>query len=168
MDKYPKSEEPTETVGGSEGQACAALAHEFSNLESIVQDFQPVVNQRKSRVPADVAGRIMFMAHDFLTEQPVRNADVYLLRQILHNWSDKYYIRILRHLVTALKTAAKIVVNDNVSTDLTMKVLQNPHERGLDDWKNLFKTADPRFSFQEAKQPAGSTLWIMTVQWEGQ
>ncbi|KAI1861798.1 hypothetical protein JX265_009301 [Neoarthrinium moseri] len=140
MDKYPKSEEPTETVGGSEGQACTAIAHEFSNLEFIVQDFQPVVNQGKSRVPADVAGRITFMAHDFLTQQPVRNADVYLLRQILHNWS----------------------------TDLTMKVLQNSHERGLDDWKNLFKTADPRFNFQEAKQPAGSTLWIMTVQWEGQ
>ncbi|KAI1841684.1 hypothetical protein JX266_012149 [Neoarthrinium moseri] len=130
MDKYPKSEEPTETVGGSEGQACTALAHEFSNLEFIVQDFQPVVNQRKSRVPADVAGRITFMAHDFLTEQPVRNADVYPLRQILHKL--------------------------------------NSHERGLDDWKNLFKTADPRFNFQEAKQPAGSTLWIMTVQWEGQ
>jgi len=54
------------------------------------------------------------MAHDFLTEQPVKNADVYFFRWIFHNWSDKYSIQILRALIPALKPGARVVINDNV------------------------------------------------------
>lgn len=54
------------------------------------------------------------MAHDFFTEQPVVGADVYLFRWIMHNWSDKYCVKILRCLIPALKPGAKIIVNDNV------------------------------------------------------
>ena len=52
------------------------------------------------------------------------------------------------------------------ATDLTMKEMQNSRERELDDWKNLFSMADPRFLFQEARQPPGSNLWIMVVEWQ--
>ena len=54
------------------------------------------------------------MAHDFLSEQPIKNADVYLFRWIFHNWSDMYCIRILRNLIPALKGGAIILINDNV------------------------------------------------------
>jgi hypothetical protein len=58
------------------------------------------------------------MAHDFFTEQPVKDADIYLLRFILHNWSDSYCIDILRRLVPALKDGARVLVNDIVLPDL--------------------------------------------------
>ncbi|TGO70130.1 hypothetical protein BOTNAR_0003g00230 [Botryotinia narcissicola] len=51
-----------------------------------------------------------FMAHDFFTEQPVMGADVYLFRCVFHNHSDKYCIRILQHLIPALKPGARIVI----------------------------------------------------------
>lgn len=54
------------------------------------------------------------MAHDFFTEQPVKGADVFLLRCILHDWSDKYAIKILRALVPALKPDVRIIVNEAV------------------------------------------------------
>lgn len=55
------------------------------------------------------------MTHDFLLEdQPVKGADVYFFRWILHNWSDKYCVKILRGLIPALKPGAKIILNDNV------------------------------------------------------
>ena len=53
------------------------------------------------------------MEHDFMTEQPVKGADVYLIRWVLHNWSDKYCLRILRNLIPALKNGARIVIQDN-------------------------------------------------------
>lgn len=53
------------------------------------------------------------------------------------------------------------------STDLTMKEIQNSRERELDDWVQLFKTADPRFQFEGAMQPDGSDLWILTAEWKG-
>lgn len=54
------------------------------------------------------------MEHDFLIEQRVKNADVYLFRWILHDWSDMYCIRILRNLIPALKAGLIIFINDNV------------------------------------------------------
>ncbi|KAK8066271.1 O-methyltransferase [Apiospora hydei] len=170
-------------VGGSQGFVSIALARQFPTMEFVVQDLPPVVESAKSAVPADVSDRVHFMAHDFLTEQPVKGADVYFFRWILHNWSDKYCIKILRNHIPALKKGAKIVINDNVlpepavmsnwqesrlrSMDLTMTEIQNAHERELDDWKQLIHTASPGFKFQWAKQPPGSNLWIMVVEWQG-
>lgn len=51
--------------------------------------------------------------------------------------------------------------------DLTMTEIQNSHERELDDWKQIIRTASPGFVFQWAKQPPGSNLWIMVVEWQG-
>jgi hypothetical protein len=44
--------------------------------------------------------------------QPVEGADIYLLRWILHDWSDKYCIKILQNLIPALRKGTKIVIND--------------------------------------------------------
>ncbi|KAI8962773.1 S-adenosyl-L-methionine-dependent methyltransferase [Daldinia sp. FL1419] len=169
-------------VGGSQGFASFAVARKFPSLSFVVQDLGPVIENAAQHVPDDVSSRVTFMAHDFLTEQPVQG-DVYLFRWIFHNWSDKYCIQILRNLIPVLKTGAKIVLNDNVlpapgvmskwqedrlrSMDLTMTELQNSHERELDDWAKLFELADPRFKFQWGKQPAGSNLWVVVAEWKG-
>lgn len=90
------------------------LASEFPDLHFVVQDLGRVVASGPSQVPIGLENRVTFMAHDFLTEQPVKNADVFLFRWVLHNWSDTYCIRILRNLIPALKKDAIILVNDNV------------------------------------------------------
>ena len=87
----------------------------FPDLQFIVQDFEAVaLASGASDVPSGLKDRVEFMSHDFMTEQPVKNADVYLFRWILHNWSDLYFIRILRNLIPALKKGAVILVNDFV------------------------------------------------------
>ena len=78
-----------------------------------MQDLAPVVDQGKHQMPAEASKRVTFMSHDFLTEQPVKNADVYLFRWIFHNWSDGYCLGILRNLIPALKSGARVVINDN-------------------------------------------------------
>lgn len=101
-------------MGGSQGFACFAIARKFPSLSFVVQDLPPVIEAAKKEVPPGLARRTKFMAHDFLTEQPVHGADVYFFRWIFHNWSDKYCIKILRNLIPALKPGAKVVINDNV------------------------------------------------------
>jgi hypothetical protein len=54
------------------------------------------------------------LVHDFFQSQPVKNADVFLLRNILHDWSDKYCLQILRKLRDAAATHTKLVVVDNL------------------------------------------------------
>lgn len=101
-------------VGGSSGHISIAIAERFPDLCFIVQDRPDVISEGAKALPKELVGRVTFMAHDFFTTQPVKNADVYLLRWILHDWSDKYSIQILRALVPALKHDARIVIHEYV------------------------------------------------------
>ena len=95
-------------VGGSVGAVTIQIARRFPGMQCVVQDLPEVIAGAK--VPEDLEGRLSFMAHNFFAEQPVKDADLYLLRWILHDWADKYAMRILRNLIPALKKGAKILV----------------------------------------------------------
>ena len=103
-------------VGGSWGGVSILLAEEFTKLHFVVQDLPEVIDGAKDKLPAAVADRIEFMAHDFFEKQSVVG-DVYLLRAIFHNWPDSYCLKILRQLIPALEKGAKIVVNDTISPE---------------------------------------------------
>lgn len=51
-------------------------------------------------------------AHDFFEPQPVKGAAVYLLQQVLHDWSEVYCVKILRHLRAAAGPGSQLVVVD--------------------------------------------------------
>ncbi|KAJ4356448.1 uncharacterized protein N0V89_004481 [Didymosphaeria variabile] len=170
-------------VGGSKGEYSITIAQKYPQIKVIVQDLPDVVDRAKSSTPADSADRITFMAHDFFTEQPIKGADVYLMRWILHDWSDVYAIRILRALIPALKKEAKIVLHEYIVPepgetltlqdrtlrifDTAVRALTNGKEREVIDWKALFAEADSRFHVLSIEKPTGSSLGIIVVQWEG-
>jgi hypothetical protein len=99
-------------VGGSHGLVCIALANEFPELQFVVQDLPKVIEDAKAKSPPELSDRVTFMAHDFFEEQPVKYADVYYFRWILHDWSDKYCVKILRALIPALKTGARLLFSE--------------------------------------------------------
>ena len=43
-------------------------------------------------------GQVMVQAHDFFTPQPVVDADIFLLRHIIHDWPDAKVTEILKRL----------------------------------------------------------------------
>lgn len=97
-------------VGGSEGDAAFAIAHKYPDIRLIVQELPEVVAISKEQPGLNVK----FMAHDFFKEQPIKNADVYLYRWVLHNWPDKHCVQILNSLVPALKPGARVLIMDFV------------------------------------------------------
>ena len=101
-------------VGGSQGSVGAAIVRAFPSLRCIVQDQADVIKQGQQNLPPELQARITFMKHDFFEEQPIRAASVYLLRWILHDWSDKYAIQILQALVPALTQDSKVVICEHV------------------------------------------------------
>ena len=74
----------------------------------------PEVTSRnlKVEVPEDLAGRIQYQAYNFFTEQVVKNADVFILRTVIHDWPDNYAVQILRNQIPALRAGATILIND--------------------------------------------------------
>ncbi|KAL8821626.1 MAG: hypothetical protein Q9223_000369 [Gallowayella weberi] len=101
-------------IGGSNGSFGIAIAQRFPSLRCIVQDRPEIVGGCQESLPSDLQSRVSFMAHDFFQEQPIKGAEIYTLRWILHDWSDKYAARILRALIPALKPGAKVLVLESV------------------------------------------------------
>src|SRR4051812_6279671 len=126
-DGYPWASVPGTVVdlGGSHGDAAFALAKKNPHLHLVVQELPEVVANSKEQEGLDVK----FMAHDFFLEQPVKDADVYLYRWTLHNWPDKYCIKILKALVPALKKGARVLIMDFVMPPYGL--LPNDLERKL-------------------------------------
>ncbi|KAI0513195.1 S-adenosyl-L-methionine-dependent methyltransferase [Xylaria bambusicola] len=170
-------------VGGAHGKAAIALAQKYPHIEIIVQDQPQVIKGLKQHVPVDLEGRIRGMEHDFFTPQPSKDADVYLLRWVMHDWSDKYCIKILESLTPALKGGAKVVVSDicipepgqlSVAADrgfrqmdISMKAFNNARERDAETWAMLFERADPRYEFLGITIPQGARMAIIQAQWRG-
>ncbi len=67
-----------------------------------------------------VPSRTQYTSHDFLlghdifSPQPVRNAAVFLVRAITHDWSDEYCVKFLTQLRAAATPSTQLVVVDNV------------------------------------------------------
>ncbi|ERF73283.1 hypothetical protein EPUS_03115 [Endocarpon pusillum Z07020] len=124
-DIYPFEEElPSDAlivdVGGGLGQVSTRIAEKIPRLRFLVQDQAGVVEvTRSSGLPDEVEGRVSFIAHDFFEVQPVKYADVYLFRFILHDHPDSAYIRMRRHIISAMHpTRSRILIDDAVIPDL--------------------------------------------------
>ncbi|KAI0318584.1 S-adenosyl-L-methionine-dependent methyltransferase [Amylostereum chailletii] len=106
-------------VGGGVGAQCLTLAKNHPHLRFVVQDREPVVKEAvavwDARFPNAVSsGQVVLQGHDFFTAEPVKNADVFLLRMILHDWSDKYCVKILRNLRDAAMPSTRLLIVDSL------------------------------------------------------
>ncbi len=53
-------------------------------------------------------------AHDFFNAQPIQKPAVFYLCTVLHDWSDKYCIKILTQLRAAAGPDTQLVIMDNI------------------------------------------------------
>lgn len=105
-------------IGGSQGHVSLHLAQIYPSLRFTVQDLPEVVEGAEEKIPKVFKERVQIMKHDMFTEQPMKGADVYLLRYVLHDWSDKYCIDILRKIIPALKRGSKVVIQDHLLPEI--------------------------------------------------
>ena len=98
-------------IGGGGGHCSTAIAIANPKLNFIVQDLKSAFDAVV--VPNSLKGRISFMEHDFFTSQPIRG-QVYLLRWILHDYSDKFACKILQAQLSAMRPGTKLVVMDAI------------------------------------------------------
>ncbi|KFA69637.1 hypothetical protein S40285_04070 [Stachybotrys chlorohalonatus IBT 40285] len=160
-------------VGGSSGHDAVILAREFPNLKFIVQDLPGVQQSFDDQVPQDLKSRISYIPRDFFTAQETR-ADIYVLKSILHDWSDKYAAQILSTLVPQLEGGGRILLVESVTpadstelpwvlpahvvfaADLHMMTTFSSLERSLGDWKALLAKVDKRLEITYVSNVPGA------------
>ncbi|KAL6858731.1 hypothetical protein ACP4OV_017733 [Aristida adscensionis] len=136
-------------VGGGDGTTARAIAKAFPHVRCSVLELRQVVDA----VPAD--GTVEFVAGDMMEFIPP--CDAVLLKFVLHNWSDKDCVRILKRSKEAISTGeskGKVIIIDTVlgstskqtyeaqlSMDLCMMVLLSGEERDEAKWQSIFVDA---------------------------
>jgi len=106
-------------VGGGVGSASMTLARQCPDLRIVVQDRPAVVENGiqlwEHEMPAALSsGRVKFEAHDFFTTQPQTDAAVFFLKHVLHDWSDEYALKILKHLRDVAKPETRVICMDSI------------------------------------------------------
>jgi len=138
-------------VGGGRGGLIAAILQAHAGVRGVLYDRPEVLQNRNELLVADQMKRCTLVCGDFFASVP-GNADLYVLKRILHDWDDSDAIRILRSCRAAMQPDARILVVDavlkpgndpdpNKMLDLGIMALTHGRERTAMDFQQLFDSA---------------------------
>jgi hypothetical protein len=134
-------------IGGGHGGLLAAVLERFPKARGVLFDQPQVLDADKLQGSA-VAERCAVAGGDFFDAVP-GDADLYILKRILHDWDDADAVRILRTVRAAMGEEARLAVIDavmkpgndsdpNKDLDLNMMVLTGGRERTEEEFRGLF------------------------------
>jgi O-methyltransferase domain/Dimerisation domain len=150
-------------VGGASGTLVHSLMTANPQLHGIILDLPEVVpSASTAAVALGLAGRSRVLAGDFFASVP--EADLYLLKHILHDWDDERAVRILKNCRRAMRPGGRIIVIEMLLgeigepgfapfSDLNMLVLVTGQERTLAEYCALLKQANLRLNKSQPLRP---------------
>ncbi len=157
-------------IGGGYGALLAAILKAYPSHTGVLFDQPHVVNQALHYLKkTGVAERCRIVKGDFL-DHIQADADLFILKNILHNWDDKQCSAILRNCRQSLDKRGKILLverfmparaEDDPETiwqDLWGMVVSSGRERTENEYRELLAAAG--FIMTKAI-PTSSQLWII-------
>ena len=139
-------------VGGGHGILVAGLLRTHPHLRAVVFDRPQVVEGARSLLEAEgVAERAQFIEGDFFEAVP-QGGDVYVLKNIIHDWDEDRAIPILRNCRRAMASQGRVLLLEHVLpagsephpgqiADITMMVMVGGRERTEVEFRELFEQA---------------------------
>lgn len=103
-------------VGGGQGMLLATLLRRYPSLHGVLLDRPEVVAGVPADRFADYAGRIDFEGGSFFERAP-DGCDAYLLKHIIHDWSDEQCRTILGLIREKLPEHGRVLVCEMVVSD---------------------------------------------------
>ncbi|MGH3474369.1 MAG: methyltransferase [Aeromicrobium sp.] len=139
-------------VGGGHGGLLAALLQRHPGVQGTLFDQPAVLDQAAAGWPPELTARTAFVAGDFFESVPVL-ADVFVLKSILHDWTDDQSVQILSRCAASMAPGARLLVverllNDpdgdhaaTVRLDLHMMAVTGGRERSASEYEHLLGSA---------------------------
>lgn len=157
-------------IGGGRGGLLAAVLTQHQSLTGILFDQPQVVANPEAIIEAGLEDRCDGVAGNFFEAIPA-SADVYMLKRILHDWSDEGALRILTCIRKALTAEERVAVIDavikpgndadpNKYLDMGIMTLLQGRERTAEEFENLFTSAGLQL-LRILPTPAPSTMSII-------
>ncbi|KAF8961606.1 O-methyltransferase-domain-containing protein [Flammula alnicola] len=112
---YPWSQPCTVCdVGSGMGGFSRSLLEMFPDVHVTQFDLPKTIALAKQHWKDDFGERVTFVEGDFFKEVPVKNCDIYYLRNILHNWTDEKALAILQSVRASMRSHSRVLVHDHV------------------------------------------------------
>jgi SAM-dependent methyltransferase len=147
-------------IGGASGTLVHSLMTANPQLRGIILDLPDVVPSATAAAAAlGFAERSRAVAGDFFASVP--EADLYLLKHVLHDWDDGQAVRILENCRRAIRPGGRVIVVELLLgeigepgpaplIDLNMMVILPGRERSLSEYRALLKQAGFRLDKSSA------------------
>ena len=101
-------------VGGGHGLLLASVLSKYPNMRGTLYDAPAVVEGAKELLAAHgVADRCEAVGGDFLRSVPA-GGDAYILKHIIHDWSDDECTTILKHCHAGMPAGGKVLIVEMV------------------------------------------------------
>ncbi|KAK0652099.1 S-adenosyl-L-methionine-dependent methyltransferase [Cercophora newfieldiana] len=103
-------------VGGGSGHALKEIVKVTPGLtmeRCVLQDLPKIVDAAKAAADPELKG-VKFAGMDFHAEQPVKEALVYYVRRVLHDYSDETCVKILKNIRDAMAADSRLLVVEQV------------------------------------------------------
>jgi hypothetical protein len=137
-------------IGGGRGILMRAILQKYAGLHGILFDRPSVVSDSRLYM-GELSQRCEFVGGDFFESVP-EGGDIYLLKDIVHNWDDEQAIAILKNCRRAMKGGKLLLVervifpgNDAQSgkvLDISMMLLLGGRERTEAEYRQLLQQAN--------------------------
>ena len=119
-------------VGGGDGSLLAALLASYPELRGTLHERPPMLRAaRDTLAAAGVADRCALVEGDFFTAVP-EGADLYLVKNVLHDWDDEDCVRLLRHCADAARPTGGTVLVPTLLMPTAEDIAEAP-EAGSED-----------------------------------
>lgn len=117
-------------------------------LEDLPSTFAQLNEEERSRIKA--AG-IILQEYNFFTPQPIKGANTYFIRDVLHDWPGKAAVQLLSQTAEAMEPGrSRLLIEDHVvgvedvhhtpaAADILLMLILNGIERTLEQWEILLK-----------------------------
>ncbi|MEO6040669.1 MAG: methyltransferase [Croceibacterium sp.] len=154
-------------VGGSLGDLLLAMLQEYPGTRGILCDLPDVVELARPGIEASpLAEHIELAGGSFFDSVPA--ADLYTLKQILHDWDDNECVQILSCIREAINPGGRLVLIDHVLSDrpepteslgidMAMLIWATGRERKLAEFEALLAKANFRFE-RVTHNPVGHSV----------
>lgn len=139
-------------VGGGQGALLRTILSSNPKLHGVLYDLQTVVAGATDLRTGDIAARCKIVEGDFFKAVP-EGGDAYILKSIIHDWSDEEALGILRNCRHAIRQDGRLLLVEHVLKtpsnepdpsglmDLMMMVLLSGRERTESHFRTLLQKA---------------------------
>jgi hypothetical protein len=143
-------------IGGGHGVLLDSILRSNPSMMGILFDSDQVIERAALVERKGVGDRRQSIGGDFFESVP-EGADVYILKNVLHDWSDDRAVRILKNCRRAMGSQAKLLVIEMVLPfindpafgsllDLNMLVMSGGQERTKEEYCSLLEKSGFRLT----------------------